>query len=156
MPMLRLSRPGGIGRWKRQLYGWAKDAYEHLGFVFASGGYGRKLPVVQVRIGAPRPIVATVMAMTRRGTSETFGAYVSPRDLAQLFCRAIDAPTIDNEHGVPFIIRHLEQYARVLEHRGRRSVLGYQPEDNSEIVFQKDIAAWLMKPPGSPGKMGTR
>ena len=36
-------------------YGWAKAAYELLGFVFATGKVGgRKLEVIQWRIGAPR------------------------------------------------------------------------------------------------------
>ena len=39
-------------------YGWAKATYEHLGFLFASGTFGRKLEVVMVRIGAPREIRA--------------------------------------------------------------------------------------------------
>ncbi len=37
-------------------YGWAKATYEHLGFLFACGTFGRKLEVVLVRIGAPREI----------------------------------------------------------------------------------------------------
>ena len=37
-------------------YGWAKATYEHIGFLFASGAFGRKLEVVMVRIGAPREI----------------------------------------------------------------------------------------------------
>ena len=37
-------------------YGWCKASYELLGFVYASGAFGRKLEVVQVRIGAPREI----------------------------------------------------------------------------------------------------
>ena len=39
-------------------YGWAKLAYEGLGFMYATGAQGRKLENVQVRIGAPRPIEA--------------------------------------------------------------------------------------------------
>ena len=39
-------------------YGWAKLAYEGLGFLYASGSQGRKLENIQVRIGSPRPIVA--------------------------------------------------------------------------------------------------
>src|SRR5262245_13584796 len=40
-------------------YGWAKIAYEALGFTYACGAFGRKLEVVQVRIGAPREIEAS-------------------------------------------------------------------------------------------------
>ena len=37
-------------------YGWAKAAYELLGFPYACGSFGRKLEVVQIRIGAPRDV----------------------------------------------------------------------------------------------------
>jgi hypothetical protein len=37
-------------------YGWAKASYELLGFVYASGTLGRKLEVVQLRIGAARDV----------------------------------------------------------------------------------------------------
>jgi len=139
-------------------YGWAKEAYEHLGFVFASGSYGRKLPVVHVRIGAPRPIVRDSYGDDAAWYKRDLGAYISPRDLSQLFCRAIDAPSIDNEHGVPFLVVYgISNNTRAFwSIADARSVLGYAPEDDSEIVFQEDIAAWLMKPPGSPGKVGTR
>src|SRR5438105_13729432 len=45
-------------------YGWAKIAYEALGFMYASGALGRKLGVVQVRIGAPREIDASASENT--------------------------------------------------------------------------------------------
>lgn len=35
--------------------GWAKEAYEHLGFLYAVGkAAGQQLEVVQIRIGAPK------------------------------------------------------------------------------------------------------
>ena len=40
-------------------YGWSKAAYEHLGFVHASGGLGHRVQNVHVRIGAPREIAAS-------------------------------------------------------------------------------------------------
>ena len=46
-------------------YGWAKEAYEHLGFVFAVGkDNGRPLENMQVRIGAPR--CPAIHALARR------------------------------------------------------------------------------------------
>lgn len=39
----------------RTFYGWGKAAYEHLGFIYAQGSLGRRLEVVQVRIGHPTP-----------------------------------------------------------------------------------------------------
>jgi nucleoside-diphosphate-sugar epimerase len=69
-------------------YGWAKIAYESLGFVFATGKVGgRKLEVVQLRIGGPRDnadldgIAAGDIKTMHRG----LGAYLSRRDQVQLF-----------------------------------------------------------------------
>lgn len=137
-------------------YGWAKEAYEHLGFVFASGAYGRKLQVVQIRIGAPRPIVRDSYGADVAWYKRDLGAYISPRDLTQLFCRAIETPAIDDEHGVPFLVVYgISNNTRAFwSIANARAVLGYAPEDDSEVVFQKDVAAWLMNPPGSPGKVG--
>ncbi len=39
-------------------YGWAKAAYESLGFLYACGSLGRKLEVIQLRIVVPRDIDA--------------------------------------------------------------------------------------------------
>ena len=39
-------------------YGWAKAAWEPLGFLYACGSLGRKLEVVQIRIVVPRSIDA--------------------------------------------------------------------------------------------------
>lgn len=138
-------------------YGWAKEAYEHLGFVFATGAYGRKLPVVQIRIGAPRPIVRDSYRDDVAWYKRDLGAYISPRDLAQLFCRAVDAPNIEDEHGVPFLVVYgISNNTRAFwSLASARSVLGYEPQDDSEIVFHRDISAWLMKPPGAPGKVGS-
>ncbi|HYI52683.1 MAG TPA: NAD(P)-dependent oxidoreductase, partial [Microlunatus sp.] len=43
-------------------YGWAKAAYETLGFLYATGEVSRPLEVVQIRIVAPRPIRAETFA----------------------------------------------------------------------------------------------
>jgi hypothetical protein len=97
-------------------YGWSKQAYEHLGFVFAVGkihgeavegvqsrisGHGgatifdrdrgRQLENVQIRIGGPRETdLANApkgdMRVVRRGLA----AYLSARDLTQLFVKSIE------------------------------------------------------------------
>ena len=94
-------------------YGWAKAAYELLGFVYASGVFGRALEVVQVRIGAPRDVAGWryegELAEQNAGPDSSgltnfkrdLGAWVSPRDLAQLFWRAVEATDIADAHGVP-------------------------------------------------------
>ena len=86
-------------------YGWAKATYEHMGFLFACGamdfqtaGGGqdhtgasqaqtRKLEVVMVRIGAPRDLDPATYAGDPGNYKRDLGAYISPRDLTQLFTR---------------------------------------------------------------------
>ena len=85
-------------------YGWAKIAYEALGFTYASGAFGRKLGVVQVRIGAPREIDAAKFEGKPAEYKRDLGAYISSRDLQQLFVRSIETPSLEDEWGVPFQI----------------------------------------------------
>ena len=72
-------------------YGWAKASYELLGFPYACGKFGRKLEVVQIRIGAPRDVSGSryegeVSEQHTGGTGlsnfkRDLGAFLSPRDL---------------------------------------------------------------------------
>lgn len=144
-----------VDPWERAIsdnfYGWAKEAYEHLGFVFASGRLGRSLEVVQVRIGAPRPIKAEQFLGNPIGFQRDLGAYISPRDLAQLFLKSLEAPDLRDEHGIPFqIVYGISDNARKFwSIANARRVLGYQPEDDSEVVFADGIRQLLL-PLGGP------
>ncbi len=136
-------------------YGWAKEAYEHAGFVFASGALGRKLQVVQLRIGAPREIDVSHFKNDPVGYKRDLGAYISARDLQQLFCGSIESPNIDNEHGIPFHVFYgISNNARAFwSIANARRVIGYAPEDDSEVRFARDIAGFIAKAPGLPGKL---
>ncbi len=133
-------------------YGWAKEAYEHLGFVYASGTLGRALEVVQVRIGAPRDLAATSFVDERRHDPATLhrdlGMWVSPRDLAQLFARSIEAPSIADEYGVPFqVVYGISANTRsAWSIANARRVLGYAPEDDSEAVYADEIRRFILEP----------
>ena len=91
-------------------YGWAKAAYELLAWPYACGIFGRKLETVMLRIGFTRPIKVSdylsdspMTEQTSNGIAEfkrNLGAYISPRDITQLFTQAIEAPNIENEHEV--------------------------------------------------------
>ena len=73
-------------------YGWAKEAYEHLGFVFATGAErdGRQLENVQVRIGAPREtVIEEGDAREFKKLHRNLGAYLSVRDQVQLFVKML-------------------------------------------------------------------
>ncbi len=127
-------------------YGWAKACYEHLGFLFATGAMGRKLENVQVRIGAPRPIPADNALQDPTSYKRNLGAYLSPRDLQQLFVKSIETPSIENEHGIPFQIFYgVSNNARAFwSNANARKVIGYAPEDDSEVIFADDIRRVLV------------
>ena len=126
-------------------YGWAKIAYESLGFVFATGKVGgRKLQVVQLRIGGPRDnadldgIAKGDIKKMHRG----LGAYLSQRDQIQLFVKSIETPNIEDEHGIPFQIFYgvSGNTHNFWSIANARKVIGYAPEDNSQVVFADRIA----------------
>lgn len=127
-------------------YGWAKAAYESLGFLYACGSLGRQLEVVQIRIVAPREIDARDFeGKSRAQYIRDLAGYVSPRDLQQLFCNSVDTPNINDPYGVPFHIFYgVSNNARTFwSIVNAREVIGYQPEDDSEIRFADDISRML-------------
>jgi hypothetical protein len=136
-------------------YGWAKLAYEALGFMFATGANGRVVENVQVRIGAPRPIEARTFFPNGPGTDgdavrykRDLGAYISPRDLTQLFQKSIETTDIANEHGIPFqafygISNNARAFWSIVN---ARKVIGYNPEDDAEIRYADEILEYLVQP----------
>ncbi len=139
-------------------YGWAKATYEHLGFLFANGAFGRKLEVVLVRIGAPREINVADFSGDPAGYKRDLGAYISPRDLTQLLTRAIETPNIDNEHGIPWLVVYgiSDNTRSFWSLTSARQVLGYRPEDDSEVKYAHDIQSFLTggEAPGGVGRVG--
>lgn len=138
-------------------YGWAKAAYEHMGFLYAQGSFGRTLGVVQVRIGHPRGLEHYDFTGRPEAFKRNLGAYVSERDISQLFCKAIDAPQIENEHGVPFqIVYGISDNTRAFWSLvNARRVLGYAPQDDSELLYADTIRQLLAASPGRHGNVPT-
>ena len=154
-------------------YGWAKASYEHLGFLFACGAFepesaqptadhtgthlnqGRKMGVVNVRIGAPRELDPAVYVENPGMYKRDLGAYLSRRDLTQLFRLAIDAPDIENEHGIPWqVVYGISNNTRAFwSLTSARKALGYEPEDDSEVKFAEDIRAYFQGREGA-GRVG--
>ncbi|MBI4013133.1 MAG: NAD(P)-dependent oxidoreductase [Candidatus Rokubacteria bacterium] len=168
-------------------YGWAKASYELLGFVYASGVFGRKLEVVQVRIGAPRDVSGRHYEGALReqhagpggsglaNFKRDLGAWLSERDLRQLFRRAIDTPDIRDlsapfgrepessrasgadgadGQGVPWLVVYgISGNTRAFwSLENARRVLGYAPEDDSEVRYADDVRRLLTGPEaGAPG-----
>ncbi|MCB0187083.1 MAG: NAD(P)-dependent oxidoreductase [Caldilineaceae bacterium] len=144
-------------------YGWAKEVYEHLGFVFATGRQarpssqwatgqmpesGRQLEVVQIRIGGPREDdVANTKLGDLRRMRRALAVYISDRDMQQLFVKSIETADIRDEEGIPFQIFYgISGNSHAFwSIANARKIIGYSPEDNSEIRFrdliQQHIAA---------------
>jgi len=132
-------------------YGWAKAAYEPLGFLYACGSLGRKLEVVQIRIVVPREIDASLFEdePPERYVRELAG-FISERDMQQLFCKSVQTPGIDDEYGVPFHIFYgvSDNARKFWSITNARRVIGYDPQDDSEVRFADDIARLLHGKPG--------
>jgi hypothetical protein len=125
-------------------YGWAKEAYEHLGFVFACGKVnGSPLENVQIRIGGPRETdVARCPRGDLRRMRRALAVYLSQRDFDQLIWKSIEAPDIRDEFGVPFQVFYgISDNARAFwSIANARQVIGYEPQDDSEMRFRDLIA----------------
>ena len=141
-------------------YGWAKEVYEHLGFVFACGRQptaasptaaaapttGRQLEVIQIRIGGPRETdVANCKLGDLRCMRRALAVYISDRDMQQLFVKSIEQADIRDEEGIPFQIFYgISANSHAFwSIANARKIIGYAPEDNSEIRFQAIIARHL-------------
>lgn len=149
-------------------YGWAKEVYEHLGFLFAVGKVngepvqgmqsqianragatltdrtaGRPLENVQLRIGGPRETdVGRCAPGDLRCVRRALGAYLSARDLTQLVVKSIETEDIRDEHGIPFqvfygISGNSHAFWSIVN---ARKIIGYEPEDNSELRFHDQVA----------------
>ena len=142
MEMVTPEMPPRSDNW----YGWAKAAYELLGFVFATGKVeGKKQEVVEWRIGGPRDdadlgeVKPGDLKVMHRG----LGAYFSKRDQVQEAIRMVEAENIADEHGVPFLIVYgiSGNTHRFWSIASARAKIGYQPEDDSQVNFADKIAA---------------
>src|SRR5262245_30462676 len=126
-------------------YGWAKAAYELLGFVFATGKVDdRKLEIVQWRIGGPRDDdIDHVEPGDIKGMHRALGAYLSRRDQVTQAIRMVEAEDIRDEHGVPFLIVYgiSGNTHRFWSLAGSRDKIGWVPQDDSQVNFAEKIAA---------------
>ena len=127
-------------------YGWSKASYELLGFVYATGNVsnGKKLEVVQLRIGGPRETdIDQASADDLKSMHRGLGAYLSERDQTQLVIKSVDTSNIDDENGVPFqifygISGNSDKFWCLAN---ARKIIAYDPEDNSAVKFADKIAS---------------
>ncbi len=128
-------------------YGWAKASYEHLGLVFACGTMnGTQLENIQIRIGGPREDdLERLEPGDLRAMRRALAVYISERDLQQLFVKSLEHPHIHDAHGVPFQIFYgISGNSQAFwSLANARHVIGYAPQDNSELRFADQIAAHI-------------
>ncbi len=81
------------------------------------------------------------------------GAHFSQRDLRQLFIKAIETPDIERADGVPWLVVYgISGNTRAFwSLESARRVLGYAPEDDSEVKYSADIARLLTGPDATIG-----
>ena len=107
---------------------------------------------MQIRIGGPRE---TDLERCPLGdmtcVHRALGAYMSQRDMVQLFVKSIEAEDIRDEHGVPFQIFYgISGNAHAFwDLSNARRVIGYAPEDNSELRFAEQLAEHLKAAKGN-------
>ena len=146
-------------------YGWAKATYELLSWPYACGNFGRKMEFVQVRIGFPTPVNAdAIMAagdIPPAGTSianlkRYLGAHLSPRDCRQLFSKAIETGDISDANGIPYQIVYgiSGNTRRFWSLDSARNVLGYRPEDDSEVIYADAVKKYLVNGSAPVGRLG--
>jgi nucleoside-diphosphate-sugar epimerase len=126
-------------------YGWAKITYENLGFIFATGRFGRPVESIHLRIVVPRPVVGADLAANQVSYKRDLAGYISQRDLQQLYVKSLETEDIRNADGVPWhcfygISNNTRSCWSVAN---ARAVIDYQPEDDSERVFADDIARYI-------------
>ena len=133
-------------------YGWAKASSEHMGFLFACGTFGRKMDIVNVRIGSPKEINPNEKDV--RLLKRHLGSYLSPRDLSQLLVSSIETINIENKHGIPWqIVYGISNNTRSFWSLvNARKVFGYSPKDDAEIKFSDQVSSKLGKNIGKLGK----
>jgi hypothetical protein len=111
---------------------------------------GRKLEIVQWRIGAPRDDdMDRIAPGDTKGMHRALGAYLSARDQAQQAIRAIETERIEDLHGVPYLVIYgiSGNTHRFWSLESARRVLGYQPEDDSQARFADRLSAILAASP---------
>ena len=101
----------------------------------------RKMGVVMVRIGAPRNLDAKQYKDRAVSFKRDLGAFISPRDITQLFEKSVEVEDIENEYGIPWqVVYGISNNTRSFwSLANARKVLGYDPMDDSEILFAEAV-----------------
>ena len=101
---------------------------------------------MQIRIGGPRENdLERIEAGDMRRVRRALAVYLSRRDLVQLIVKSIETADVRDRHGVPFqvfygISGNSHAFWSIAN---ARRVIGYAPQDNSELRFREQLARHL-------------
>ena len=114
-----------------------------LGFMFACGEEGPALENVQLRVGGPRETDIDGCGNDLQKMHRGLGAYLSVRDQVQLVVKSIETEDIRDANGVPFQIFYgiSGNAHNFWSLANARRVIGYAPQDDSQVRFADKIAA---------------
>ena len=126
-------------------YGWCKISYEAMGFAFATGRFGTPVESVNIRIGGPRNLDIATLSENQVSLRRDLGAWISDRDLQQLYVKSVETKDVRNEDGIPFqafygISNNTRAFWSIAN---ARALIGYAPEDDSEQFYAADIKQYL-------------
>lgn len=151
-------------------YGWSKAAYELLAHPYACGTFGRSVEFVLLRIGSPYPIdparfaphsPAEPSSLPRptgpAALKRSLGAWLSDGDCARLVQCAVESRLALPEGTVPWVVAYgISNNTRAFwSLESARRVLGYAPQDDSEVVYADLVQCMLSAgTPGASGRLG--
>ena len=111
---------------------------------------GKRLENIQIRIGAPREtVIDNASPADLKHVHRELGAYLSVRDQVQLVVKSIETKNTDDENGVPMQIFYgiSGNSHRFWSSANARRVIGYEPEDNSQLKFADRVAQIISEAP---------
>ena len=86
------------------------------------------------------------------------GAFISERDITQLFLKAVETKDIVDEHGIPYQIVYgcSDNTRRFWSLESAKKILDYNPQDDSEIIYSAQIRKYITdsKSETNPGRVG--
>lgn len=128
-------------------YGWSKASCERLSFLFANGSLGRKMEIVNIRIGWPHDLDVREFSGNVANYKRALATNFSADDVARMFVAAIEKSDIANSDGIPWqtIYGVSDNSRRFWSLANARSSLDYDPQNDSEIKYKLDIDSFILK-----------
>ena len=103
---------------------------------------------INIRIGGPRTLDIAKLSKNQVSLRRDLGAWISNRDLQQLYVKSIEAKEVRNEDGIPFqtfygISNNTRAFWSIAN---ARAIIGYAPDDDSERFYDTEIKKYLTEP----------